>query len=188
MQRTGASIAALTLLILAVVFQTPAVRDMAMQRAQQLLRQSAPLFHSARSILANYKNVLPAAFLSPSSSAAPKQQTHPTSERHFTTTPPTIADSKTFLNVTESRRSYYQLTNESTISDARLKELVAHTIKHVPSAFNSQTARLVVVLKEKHEELWDAVLEIYKLQLPADKFEHLKRRIAGFRKAYGTVS
>ena len=99
-----------------------------------------------------------------------------------------MAHSKDFLNVTEGRRSLYQLTNESTISDARIKELVTHTIKHVPSSFNSQTARLVVVLKEKHEELWDAILEVYKVQLPADKFEHLKGRVVGFRKAYGTVS
>lgn len=99
-----------------------------------------------------------------------------------------MADSKSFLNATESRRSYYQMTNESTISDARIKELVTHTIKHVPSSFNSQTTRMVVVLKEKHEELWDAIMEIYKMQLPADKFEHAKGRMVGFRKAYGTVS
>ena len=99
-----------------------------------------------------------------------------------------MADSKNFLSITESRRTYYQLTNESTISDARIKELVTHTIKHVPSSFNSQTTRMVVVLKEKHEELWDAIMEIYKVQLPADKFEHAKGRMVGFRKAYGTVS
>lgn len=99
-----------------------------------------------------------------------------------------MADSKNFLNATENRRTFYQLTNESTIPDARLKELVAHTVKHVPSAFHSQTTRIVVVLKEKHEELWDAIMEVYKVQLPADKFEHAKGRMVGFRKAYGTVS
>lgn len=99
-----------------------------------------------------------------------------------------MAESKTFFDATELRRSYYQITNESTISDARIKELVTHTVKHVPSAFHSQTTRMVVVLKEKHEELWDAIMEVYKVQLPADKFEHAKGRMVGFRKAYGTVS
>ena len=47
---------------------------------------------------------------------------------------------------------------------------------------------MVIVLKEKHEELWDAIMEIYKVQLPAEKFEHAKGRMEGFRKAYGTVS
>lgn len=187
MQQTGASIAALTLLMLAVVFQSPAVRDMAMQRAQQFHRQSAPLVTSARRILSHYKIALPAAAFFPPSSVS-NQQIHPTSQRPFTTSSSTMADSKDFLDATKSRRSLYQLTNESTISDARIKELVTHTIKHVPSAFNSQTSRLVVVLKEKHEELWDAILEVYKVQLPTDKFEHMKGRVEGFRNAYGTVS
>lgn len=46
----------------------------------------------------------------------------------------------------------------------------------------------MVVLKEKHEALWDAVMEVYKVQLPADKFEQTKGKMEGFRKAYGTVS
>ena len=192
MQRTSASIAALTLLILAIVFQIPQVRDMIMYKVQHLLRQSA-LVNSGRGILPHYKNALPAAFLSSSSSSSssyPSQPIHPTSQQRqvTTTSSSAMADSKSFLNATESRRSYYQMTNESTISDARIKELVTHTIKHVPSSFNSQTTRMVVVLKEKHEELWDAIMEIYKMQLPADKFEHAKGRMVGFRKAYGTVS
>ena len=188
MQRSGASIAALALLILAVLIQTPHVRDMTMQRAQHLLRQSRPLVSSLQRVLPHYKNVLlPAAFVS--SSSTRNQQIHSTSQRQYTTKSSTMAaDSKNFLDTTESRRTYYQLTNESTISDARIKELVTHTIKHVPSSFNSQTTRMVIVLKEKHEELWDAIMEVYKVQLPADKFEHAKGRMVGFRKAYGTVS
>ena len=98
-----------------------------------------------------------------------------------------MADSKSFFAATEARRTFYQLTNESTIPDARIHDLIAHTIKHTPSAFNSQTTRLVVVLKDKHAELWDAVMHVYQVQLPADKFEHAKGRMEGFRKAYGTV-
>lgn len=190
MQRTGASIAAFLLLILAIVFQFSQVRDMAMHKAQHLLSLSTPLVNSARGVLPHYKTVLPAALLSSSSSSSTFKQQHqqPPLQRQFTTTAPIMADSKDFLNATETRRTNYQLTNESTISDARIKELVAHAIKHVPSAFNSQTARMVVVLKKKHEELWDAIMEVYKVQLPADKFEHAKGRMDGFRKAYGTVS
>ena len=99
-----------------------------------------------------------------------------------------MAESKSLPDAISSRRSYYQMSTDSTISDARIHELVAHTIKHVPSAFNSQTTRLVVVLKEKHQELWDAIMEVYKVQLPADKFEQAKGRMVGFRNAYGTVS
>ncbi|MCJ1454423.1 hypothetical protein MMC28_004776 [Mycoblastus sanguinarius] len=98
-----------------------------------------------------------------------------------------MADSKGFLEAVEHRRTYYQITNESTISDARIKELVTHTIKNVPSAFNSQTTRMVVVLKKEHQKLWETITEVYKQQLPADKFEHAKGRFDGFRAGYGTI-
>lgn len=190
MRRTGASIAALLLIILAVVFQIPAVHDMVMHKAHHWLRQSTSLVNPARGLLPHYKTVLPAAFLSSSSSSTLNQQTQQQQllQRQFTTTSSNMAESKSFLNAVETRRTYYQMTNESTISDARIKELITHTLKHVPSAFNSQTTRMVVVLKEKHEELWDAIMEVYKVQLPADKFEYAKGRMVGFRKAYGTVS
>jgi len=98
-----------------------------------------------------------------------------------------MTNAKPFLAAVEDRRTFYQITNESTISDARIKELVAHTIKHTPSSFNSQTTRVVVVLKEKHQQLWDMIMEVYKMMLPADAFERAKGRMEGFRGGYGTV-
>ena len=181
MQRPSALIAALLLLFLAVAFQIPQIRDMAANKAHHILRHSAPLATPIRRVLPHYQNALPAAFHP--ILFTPNQQTHLPSAR----TVSAMAESKSLPDAISSRRSYYQMSTESTISDARIKELIAHTIKHVPSAFNSQTTRMVVVLKEKHEELWDAIMEVYKVQLPAEKFEHAKERMVGFRKAYGTV-
>ncbi|KAK4697705.1 uncharacterized protein P7C71_g422, partial [Lecanoromycetidae sp. Uapishka_2] len=98
-----------------------------------------------------------------------------------------MANAKPFLSAVENRRTFYQITHESTISDARIKEVVSLAVKHTPSSFNSQTTRAVVVLKEKHKELWDIILEIYKAMLPTDKFEHAKGRMEGFKGGYGTV-
>ena len=99
-----------------------------------------------------------------------------------------MADKKSFFEAVEHRRTYYALENKSTISDARIEELVTQTIKHVPSAFNSQTCRMVVVLNQEHSSLWDMITDVYKTMLPADKFEHAKGRFDMFRAAYGTVS
>ena len=99
-----------------------------------------------------------------------------------------MAESKPFLATVESRRTYYQLSNESPISDARIKEIVTFALKHTPSSFNSQTSRLVLVLKKEHEKLWDTITEVYKAMLPEDKFTHAKQRFDGFRAGYGTVS
>ena len=182
MQRPPASIGALLLLILAIAYQIPQIRDMAATKAHRILRHSAPLANPIRRVLPHYKNALPIAFHPPL--FHPNQHTYLPSARAASA----MAESKSLPDAIASRRSYYQMTTESTISDARIKELIAHTMKHVPSAFNSQTTRMVVVLKEKHEELWDAIMEVYKVQLPAEKFEHAKGRMVGFRKAYGTVS
>ena len=99
-----------------------------------------------------------------------------------------MADSKSFLNLVQERRTFYQITNESTISEARIKELVDHTVKHVPSAFNSQTTRVVVILKEHHQKLWDSIMAVYKTMLPDEQFQQAKGRMEGFRAGYGTVS
>ena len=99
-----------------------------------------------------------------------------------------MADKKTFLEAVEHRRTYRPLENKSTIPDSRIEELVTQTIKNVPSAFNSQTTRLVVVLNQEHSKLWEIITDVYKNMLPADKLEHTKGRLDMFRRSYGTVS
>ena len=43
----------------------------------------------------------------------------------------------------QHRRSYYELTPESPIDDAKIEEIIHFAIRHIPSAFNSQSTRLV---------------------------------------------
>jgi predicted oxidoreductase (fatty acid repression mutant protein) len=94
-----------------------------------------------------------------------------------------------FIEGMKGRRSIYALTNESTISDGRIEDIISEVVKHTPSPFNSQTARLVVLLKEEHEKLWDLALEIATATVPPQVLENLyKPRITGFRAGYGTVS
>lgn len=89
----------------------------------------------------------------------------------------------------QNRRSIYSLTNVSPIPDDRIEQLISETVMHTPSPFNSQTARLVVLLKEQHERLWDIALEAATASVPPEQLENLyKPRIAGFRAGYGTVS
>ena len=54
-----------------------------------------------------------------------------------------------FYNALKERRSYYGINKELQVSDERIKEIVELAVKHTPSAFNSQSARLVV-LTGKH--------------------------------------
>lgn len=111
-----------------------------------------------------------------------------TSASFSTTTPKMTFDTIPFKAATELRRSIYPLSNTSTISDARIKELVEATILNTPSSFNSQSTRLVVLVKEEHEKFWDIVTEVLKGMLPEEQFEKSsKGRMAMFRAAYGTA-
>ncbi len=95
--------------------------------------------------------------------------------------------SKEFLTAIKDRRTYYEIAKEATTPDARLKEIIAHAVKHTPSAFNSQSARVVLLLGPQHDRLWDITKEALKKVVPADQFSSTEEKINGFRKGYGTV-
>ena len=70
--------------------------------------------------------------------------------------------SKAFLETLAKRRTYYQLGGKSPISDARVQEIIKQVILNVPSAFNSQTVRVVLLVKDEHRKLWDIATEVLK--------------------------
>lgn len=59
----------------------------------------------------------------------------------------------------QTRRSVYQLINKASISDDELKALVERAVKHTPTSFNMQQSRAVLVLGDKHHQLWDTIAE-----------------------------
>ena len=86
-----------------------------------------------------------------------------------------------------NRRTMYKLTKKSTISDNKIKEIVTAAITNVPSSFNAQSTRLVVLLKEEHDKFWDIVRDALHAIVAEDKWERTANRIAGFRNSYGSV-
>ena len=86
------------------------------------------------------------------------------------------------------RRSIYKLGNHLPISVEELENLIKNAVKYVPSAFNSQSSRVVLLLGKKHLKLWnDITLNILKDIVSEDKFENTKKRISAFAQAYGTI-
>jgi predicted oxidoreductase (fatty acid repression mutant protein) len=43
------------------------------------------------------------------------------------------------------RRTYYGISKESVVSDERIEEVINHAVKYTPSAFNSQSDKVVVL-------------------------------------------
>lgn len=95
--------------------------------------------------------------------------------------------SKDFLSAVADRRSYYGISKEAVVSDERIKEIIEHAVKHTPSAFNSQSARIVLLLGNEHDKLWDITKEALRKIVPADKFSDTEEKINSFKSGYGTV-
>lgn len=93
-----------------------------------------------------------------------------------------------FLEVIKQRRTYYDLKKESPIPDSRIQEIIKETILHVPSSFNVQSTRVVLLLKDEHDKFWEIVRDALRGVVPADKFEPTSQKLDGFKAAYGSVS
>lgn len=106
----------------------------------------------------------------------------------FSTTTAKMSNQKNFFDAVKDRRTYYQLNKEAPISDKQITDIVEKAILHVPSSFNSQSTRLVVLLNQEHEQFWDFVLEVLKPLTPAEQFQGTTNKINGFKAAKGTVS
>lgn len=91
------------------------------------------------------------------------------------------------LSSLEKRRSIYALKSESTISDQQIEQLVKDAVKLTPSAFNSQSARVVVLFNEQHSKLWDITTNVLKGIVPEASFAPTQQKMDAFRGAYGTV-
>lgn len=92
-----------------------------------------------------------------------------------------------FIEAMKNRRTIYGLNNELPISDEEVEKIIKECVLHVPSAFNSQTARVVLALGDNHKKIWDIVLETLHKIVPEDKWQPTDEKIAGFASAHGTV-
>lgn len=92
-----------------------------------------------------------------------------------------------FFKALENRRSIYAISKESPVSDERIQEIVEFAVKYTPSAFNSQSTRVIVLLGDKHDRFWDLTEEQLRAVVPADNFAPTEEKIASFRNGYGTV-
>ncbi|KAL6245627.1 putative nitroreductase [Rhinocladiella similis] len=93
-----------------------------------------------------------------------------------------------FLELVKARRSIYALSNETTIPDSRVEEIVKHAVTWAPSSYNVQSARAVVLFGAEHQKLW-AIVKKHMDQVPMDEGikGYLAGRISGFNSSYGTV-
>ncbi len=95
--------------------------------------------------------------------------------------------SKDFYTAIKDRRTIYGISKESSVPETRIQEVINHAVKYTPSAFNSQSARVVVLFGENHNKLWDITKETLRKIVPVENFATTDQKINSFRNGYGTV-
>jgi predicted oxidoreductase (fatty acid repression mutant protein) len=93
----------------------------------------------------------------------------------------------TFLDAVKVRRTYYGLSKEEVVKVERVQEIVNEAVKHTPSSFNSQSARVVVLFGKESDKVWNITKEELRKIVPAENFAATEERINGFAAGYGTV-
>ena len=93
-----------------------------------------------------------------------------------------------FFDAVKHRRTYYSINNEQIVPYEQIENIINEAVTHTPSAFNSQSARVILLLGEHHLKLWSIVKRELQKIVPADKFQSTEDKINGaFQSGYGTV-
>lgn len=92
-----------------------------------------------------------------------------------------------FKNVIKNRRSIYALGNNSDYSIDEIVATIRETQKDVPSAFNSQTSRLVVLHGDANTKFWNLILEVQKEVLDQATWDFMSPIMEGAKGGIGTV-
>lgn len=95
---------------------------------------------------------------------------------------------RSFSEALKHRRTYYSISGESPVSDQEIELILNRAVKNVPSAFNSQSTRVVLLLGENHRKLWQIVKDALRRIVPPEAFKVTEAKIDGsFACGYGTV-
>lgn len=93
-----------------------------------------------------------------------------------------------FQQAVETRRSRYALNSRLPIGEEAVKQIVEHAVQYVPSSFNSQSTRLLVLFGAEHRKLWDAAAGLLRAIVgDAEKFQSTQAKLDSFKAGAGTV-
>jgi predicted oxidoreductase (fatty acid repression mutant protein) len=92
-----------------------------------------------------------------------------------------------FISALENRRSVYALGKELPISQEAIESLVKRITDAVPSAFNAQSQRVVILSGEAHTKLWEITKNTLKPLVGAERWKKTEEKLNGFEAGAGTI-
>ncbi|MEO9302015.1 nitroreductase family protein [Acinetobacter pittii] len=98
-----------------------------------------------------------------------------------------LSNETNFLELIKKRRSIYSIGKNLKHTPSEIEELIQEAVKHSPSAFNSQSSRIVILFNQSHENFWNIVLDVLKTIVPAEALAGTEQKIQSFAAGAGTV-
>ena len=92
-----------------------------------------------------------------------------------------------FLDHIKQRRTIYAVGKNVPLTLEQIESVIKEAVNHSPSAFNSQTSRIVTLFGESHLQFWNVVRETLRKIVPDAAFEGTNAKINSFAAGYGTV-
>jgi predicted oxidoreductase (fatty acid repression mutant protein) len=92
-----------------------------------------------------------------------------------------------FLDHIKQRRTIYAVGKNVALTPEQIESVIKEAVNLSPSAFNSQTSRIVTLFGESHLQFWNVVRETLRKIVPEAAFEGTNAKINSFAAGYGTV-
>lgn len=92
-----------------------------------------------------------------------------------------------FLDHIKQRRTIYAVGKNVALTPEQIESVIKEAVNLSPSAFNSQTSRIVTLFGESHLQFWNIVRETLRKIVPEAAFEGTNAKINSFAAGYGTV-
>ena len=87
----------------------------------------------------------------------------------------------------KKRRTQYNLGKEVSLSKADIEATIKEAVKHAPSAFNSQSSRVVILFGAESDKLWNIAKETLRKIVPAEAFGATEGKLNSFAAGAGTI-
>lgn len=94
---------------------------------------------------------------------------------------------KAFIEALAKRRSQYALGRNVSIPQEELTALIEEAVKLSPSAFNSQSARVVILYGQQSDKFWQIVMAKLRAIVSNEKLATTEAKINSFAAGIGTI-
>lgn len=91
------------------------------------------------------------------------------------------------LELFAKRHSFYEINNQLPIQASEMISLIKKSLQLYPSPYNSQSARIIALMGDKHLAFWELVKQELLKSATQDKFDGINKRISSFAKGFGTL-